>query len=59
MLGGLRVINNETKERLWDIAINADEIPEDDEIMQDSKWDEIYNNSDINGGNKENENDCL
>ena len=34
---------DETKERLWNNALNADEIPADDEIMQDSKWDEIYN----------------
>lgn len=35
-------MDDETKERLWQSAINADEIPEDDEIMLDTEWDKIY-----------------
>lgn len=35
-------LDKETLECLRHNAINANEIPIDDEIMQDDKWDEIY-----------------
>lgn len=35
-------LDKETLERLRQNAINANEIPVDDEIMQENEWDKIY-----------------